>query len=258
MKFGVYFESGKWELVGDGLRLEAHGVARSRGTIRATVTVWRGEYLLHRDRVNLTSATSRERFCRALQDPRAKELAPRALLALEEAIRQTPQRRGREGELSSDDVAGKAPTLLELKDHIASHLVLADPDLVDVVLGAYAAHFLNDEPVWLLVVGPPSSAKSELVRLLYRAPRAYPLSSLTARTFASGLTAEGEEPSLLARLKDEVLLFKDFTTVLELHREERQALLAQLREIYDGRYDQTWGTFQSLIGRLATPPGSGS
>jgi len=245
--FEVLFRSGKWEISAeDGLRLEARGVVRDRGVIRAAITVWQGEQLLLRDRVNLTSQQGRERFCRVLRDVCGVELDPRALLALDEAIRQTPQRRGREGELSSDDVAGKAPTLLELKDRIASHLAIADPDLIDVVLGAYAAHFLNDEPVWLLVVGPPSSAKSELIKLLYRAPKAYPLSSLTARTFASGLTAEGEEPSLLARLKDEVLLFKDFTTVLELHREERQALLAQLREIYDGRYDQTWGTGKEL------------
>jgi hypothetical protein len=39
-----------------------------------------------------------------------------------------------------------------------------------------------------------------------------------------------------------VLALKDFTTVLTMHREERQAILSQLREIYDGRYDKAWGT----------------
>ena len=41
-------------------------------------------------------------------------------------------------------------------------------------------------------------------------------------------------------------MLKDFTTVLEMRREDRQTILAQLREIYDGRYDKTWGTGREL------------
>src|SRR5262249_51717452 len=85
-----------------------------------------------------------------------------------------------------------------------------------------------------------------LIRALERVPGTYFLSDLTARTFASGLDTHGADPSLLARLHDEVLLFKDFTTALEMHREERQAILAQLREIYDGRFDKPWGTGKEL------------
>ena len=55
------------------------------------------------------------------------------------------------------------------------------------------------------------------------------LSSLTARTFASGLATQEAEPSPLQRLTDHVLVLKDFTTVLELAHDERQGLLAQLR-----------------------------
>jgi hypothetical protein len=56
-------------------------------------------------------------------------------------------------------------------------------------------------------------------------PDTYFLSELTARTFASGLETHGADPSLLARLQQEVLLLKDFTTVLEMHHDERQAIL---------------------------------
>src|SRR5215471_448662 len=110
------------------------------------------------------------------------------------------------------------------------------------------AHRLPGAPCWLMVIGPPSGSKTELVSLTEYIPGTYALSELTSKTFASGMKVEpGEEnPSLLSRLKDEVLLFKDFTTVLEMHREERQAILAQLREIYDGRFDKPWGTGKEL------------
>jgi len=49
------------------------------------------------------------------------------------------------------------------------------------------------------------------------------------------------DPSLLARLTNQVRVLKDFGTVLEMSREGRQAILAQLREIYDGRLDKAWG-----------------
>ncbi|HEX2987437.1 MAG TPA: hypothetical protein VHS06_04620, partial [Chloroflexota bacterium] len=78
-------------------------------------------------------------------------------------------------------------------------------------------------------------------------PGVYPLSDLTARTFASGLDTHGEsDPSFLSKLNDEILSVKDLTTILEMHQEERQAVLAQLREIYDGRFDKVWGTGKEL------------
>jgi hypothetical protein len=67
-----------------------------------------------------------------------------------------------------------------------------------------------------------------------------------ARTFASGLDTPGAEPSLLNCLTGEVLVLKDFTTVLALPHDERQGVLAQLREIHDGQYDKYWGTGKTL------------
>ena len=118
--------------------------------------------------------------------------------------------------------------------------------LLPILLGALTAHRFGGTQVWLLLVAPPSGTKTELIRALWGVAGVYPLSELTARTFASGLDTHDDDPSLLARLHNEVLLLKDFTTVLEMHRQERQAILAQLREIYDGRFDKAWGTGKEL------------
>ena len=55
-----------------------------------------------------------------------------------------------------------------------------------------------------------------------------------------------DNESLLNQLTDQILVFKDFTTVLSGRREVRQNVLAQLREVYDGKYDKTWGNGQEL------------
>jgi hypothetical protein len=170
------------------------------------------------------------------------------LIALDEACRQrstpTPEKKSAHG--LPPDFSEKVTQLTDLQERITTFLLLRDPDLLPVILGARAAHRFGGTPVWLLLVAPPSGSKTELILALRRIPDTYFLSELTARTFASGLETHGADPSLLARLHEEVLLLKDFTTVLEMPHDERQAILAQLREIYDGRYDKTWGTGKEL------------
>jgi hypothetical protein len=139
-----------------------------------------------------------------------------------------------------------ALSLTELEQMIDAYLLLEDRDAVPVLLATRLAHKLRGDPVWLFFVAPPSGAKTELVLMLSADREAYALSELTAKTLASGLDEGHGDPSLLARLTTEILLFKDFTTVLEMHREERQAVLAQLREVYDGQYDKVWGTGKEL------------
>ena len=39
-----------------------------------------------------------------------------------------------------------------------------------------------------------------------------------------------------------VLLLKDFTSIIDMHRESRAEVLAALREVYDGRWDRSVGT----------------
>src|SRR4029450_429760 len=84
--------------------------------------------------------------------------------------------------------------------------------------------------------------KTEIIRSSNDVPVIYPLSNLTAQTFASGFQVRGkEQPSLLTRLDGRILTLKDFTTILTMHRDKRSEILAQLREIYDGAYRKEFG-----------------
>lgn len=248
--FDVTYTVGTWSLAAGGLVFEAAHPVHDRGVIRVLLTVLNNGALVYRDRVNLSSQHGRHRVLKTLRQSAEVEIPETALLALDEAIRRTPRTKAENAQRDTPpDTAEKVPQSLDLArvhDLFCDFLELEDIEAVDVMLGVAQAHKYPGDPPWLFVVGPSSGAKTELVLSLERTPGVFLLSELTARTFASGLTAGGEDPSLLARLTNEILLLKDFTTVLEMHREERGAILAQLREIYDGRYDKVWGTGKEL------------
>jgi hypothetical protein len=177
-------------------------------------------------------------------------------LAAEAPLWESPQKPSRPPSDISDkvavpesdaDSAETAPaTLAEVEATFQSCLFMPDCGALRFVLAVVAGHKLGSDPLWGLVVAPPSGTKTEIIRSLEGVPKVFPLSELTARTFASGLETGKRDPSLLTRVSDHVLTLKDFTTVLTMHREERQGILAQLREIYDGRYDKAWGTGKEL------------
>lgn len=135
-------------------------------------------------------------------------------------------------------------TLAEVEQVFLRWLRLRDLEPVHVVLAGVAANLLEGDPLWLFLVAPPSSLKTELVRSLNAVPQVYPLSSLTAQTLASGFQTGGKKAkdvSLLLRLDGKILTLKDFTTVLTMQRDKRGETLSQLREIYDGAFKKEFG-----------------
>jgi hypothetical protein len=229
--------------------VEVVGAHRDREVIRGVLTVRTdgddGGALVYRGTINLTSAKARKNLCATLAE-KGIQLDERALLALEDACRRPPPRPTDAPSQAADpDVPGI--TLSELRQVFARWLLIVDRAYIPLLVGAALAHRLRSDPVWPLIVAPPGGTKTEPLRAFVGSPGFYPLSELTPKTFASGLEIPGgSDPSLLLRLTDEVLIFKDFTTVLQMRHEEQQGILAQLREIYDGRYDKTWGTGREL------------
>jgi hypothetical protein len=109
----------------------------------------------------------------------------------------------------------------------------------------------------MIFIGPPSHAKTELLRALDGHPSTYFLSNLTPATLVSGKeNKKGPDPSLLPKLTDKTVVMKDFTTVLTMKSESQAEILSQFREIYDGRYSKGFGTgkefhWQGHIGLIA-------
>lgn len=62
-----------------------------------------------------------------------------------------------------------------------------------------------------------------------------PIDTLTANTFASALKSN-DEPSLLHKANDKILVFKDFSTLTSMNKDALQEIMGQFRAIYDGSF----------------------
>ncbi len=129
----------------------------------------------------------------------------------------------------------------DLEQVVSKWLLIKDKGLLRVLLASVVANKLQGDPVWLFIVAAPGGTKTELIRGLNKIGGVYPISDLTPQTFLSG--ERGKTGSLLLRLPYGTLLtYKDFTTVLSMHRDKQQAIISQLREIFDGYYRKEFGT----------------
>ncbi len=122
----------------------------------------------------------------------------------------------------------------EVEAALLSHYCEPDLEAVRVILAAVAAHILPGPPVWIMLVGPPGTLKTELFNAI---PGARLIDKLTPSTFVSGQVGKKNAPvGLLHRVgKSAILAYPDFSTVLEMHSDKRGEILAQMRRIYDGR-----------------------
>lgn len=106
---------------------------------------------------------------------------------------------------------------------------------------------LKTEPVWLFLIGPSSGGKSALIEVFTKVKFITQLSDLTPNTFLSGMASKKNNTSLLSRLGNNfVITMKDFTTILSKSSETQEAIMAQMREIYDGLFTKETGNGQTL------------
>lgn len=232
-----------WELRVGSVTLRVERPHFDRSAVKAALTVFEGTTDRYHNVVNLTSESARKKVVQVLQKI-GINVEERTLLSLEAACRSNPARDVR---VCESPPPSETPSLRlnGLAAVFNKWLLLADDDYLPILVGSVLAHRLKSDPVWLLIVAPPGGTKSELLRSLYAYTGIHPLSQLTARTLASGF-GNRTDASLLSRLTNEILVLKDFTTVLQISHDERQAILAQLREVYDGQLDAAWGTGQEL------------
>jgi hypothetical protein len=135
-------------------------------------------------------------------------------------------------------------TIDDLITIFRAHLYLPDPSPVQVVLGTVVANLLPGDPVWLLLVGPPSAGKTELLAPLSTLDYVHEVSTFTEAGLLSGSRSRrpGATGGLLAELgKFGIIVCKDFTSLLSEPAQSRAVLVAALREIYDGRWGRRVG-----------------
>lgn len=145
------------------------------------------------------------------------------------------------------EMVDAARRLGEAVDTFGRWLHLPDSDLVVLVLGATAANLLEGDALWLLVVGPPGAGKTEVLQPLTTLEYVHPAATITEAALLSGSPRKSHEPGATGGLLREVgdfgiVVAKDFSGVLSMHRDSRAAVLAALREIFDGSWSRPVGT----------------
>ncbi len=124
-------------------------------------------------------------------------------------------------------------------------LHLPSTELLDVIFGVALSNRIPGDPCWMLIVAPPGATKTEPLMTFTGSPIVETLSTLTSCTLISGAglnSTSGFDPSLIPKLKNKVLVIKDFTAVLGLPPMEFDEIISILRDAYDGECKKPFGT----------------
>ncbi len=125
--------------------------------------------------------------------------------------------------------------------------MLLDNDTpVLAMLGTVAANMLPGDAIWLGIIAPPSSAKTEMLITLVNIPHTELVGTLSVAGLLSGTPrrqhAAGAKGGLLQKIGAfGFLVLKDFGSVLSMRAEAKAELLASLREVYDGKWTRVIG-----------------
>lgn len=118
---------------------------------------------------------------------------------------------------------------------------------LDVSMAVRAVQEITGDPLWMMIVGAPSTAKTETVVLTLGCKQVYPVSTITSdAALLSGTSDHDKMVGATGGILREIgsagtIVIKDFTSILSMHHSKRGPLLSALREVYDGRWDRPTG-----------------
>jgi hypothetical protein len=126
-------------------------------------------------------------------------------------------------------------------------LVLPSRTPVYAVLGTVAANLLPGDPVWLGLVAPPSSAKTEILNSISTLPYVHQAATITPAALLSGTPKKQHHKAAVGGLlrqidKFGIISLKDFGSILSMRADIKAEVLAALREVYDGAWTRHLGT----------------
>lgn len=129
-------------------------------------------------------------------------------------------------------------TVEQIISQIQSVCTLPDELIKAVLAVSISVKLKLPSSLWLMVIGVPSSAKTDLVNFLRKIGFVYFVDTLTQNPFASGYVApEGKKSyDMLPEVNNKCFIVKDYTTIFSLSSETVKKLLGELVSIYDGQF----------------------
>lgn len=136
----------------------------------------------------------------------------------------------------------------ELEKNINQYLILKDKGIIKLLCATAIANRMPSlDPTWLFVVSSSSGGKSELLLALSQIDGIMPIDDLTPRTLVSGAKSGDKETSLIFRLpKNAIMVIKDLTVLLSKNNKDSAEIFSQLRMIYDGSFNKSFGSGEDV------------
>jgi len=162
----------------------------------------------------------------------------------------------------------------ELRKAFFKWMSLPNYDTIEIVAGTVIANRLPGEPLWLAIVGPSSSGKTEIVRALAGMRRVHMVDKVGPATWVSGFKPSGKpkrgatsrpnggggpgdvsQYGLLATMMDgepHIVVVEDFSVVLGKRKEVKGEVFSDLRKLYDGEFRAQYGNGQQIdwVGKI--------
>ena len=149
--------------------------------------------------------------------------------------------------LSRSSLANPQTPIHALAVRFQEFLHFPDPEPLYVTIGVMAANMLRGDSVWLMLVGPPSCGKTQLLMTLSCVPGVLCESKLKGEAALLSASRKkewknGAKGGLLREIGDRgAIIFKDFTSILSMQKDSMVEVIAALRETFDGQWTRRVG-----------------
>ncbi|HUD44915.1 MAG TPA: hypothetical protein VMR41_05200 [Patescibacteria group bacterium] len=156
---------------------------------------------------------------------------------------------GQEEKTKSQQLLTQPLDYQEVENKVIELLPSAQMGLKIILAVGVSCYFPNPLMLWMLLVGVPSSGKTDLVRLIKNAENTYYLDNLTQNAFISGerVTKSQKVYDLLPLINKKCLIIKDWTSIFSLDEKMTKKLLGDLVGIYDKEFTK----FSSRRGNIS-------
>ena len=117
-------------------------------------------------------------------------------------------------------------------------------DVCTLVAASCVAARVPGDPLWMFLVGPPSTSKTAIVDAFsFDKEHCETISKITATQLVSGWKVPGsdEDVSIFPLLRSRTLLIQDYTTIIAMPAAQQEDLYGMLREAYGGRVRIRYG-----------------
>jgi len=132
-------------------------------------------------------------------------------------------------------------TLDQVESTLRQHFEIKDWQGIRIILGAAAAHYSIGQMLWLRIVGPSRSGRTELLRCISKHPDCERMEVITPSALRGGFKKKNED-RLLTRLNNKLVITKDLAALLTARLDMRTEVFGLLRPLKDGELVADYGS----------------